>query len=98
MVFHPAFGYFLKRYGIRQLAVELNGREPTGRYLSELLRVAKENRVRCIFVQPQFNGKTVRVVAKELGGAIVTLDPLPMDYTKGLRTLSSQLLTIGNFP
>ena len=98
MVFHPAFGYFLRRYGIRQLAVELNGREPTGRYLSELLRVAKENRVHCIFVQPQFNGKTVHVVAKELDGAVVTLDPLPTEYTKGLRALSSQLLAIGNFP
>ena len=98
MVFHPAFGYFLKHYGLRQLAVEMDGREPTGRYLGELLRVAKESRVSCIFVQPQFNGKTVQVVAREIGGAVVEVDPLPMEYSSGMRQLCRQFLSIGNFP
>jgi zinc transport system substrate-binding protein len=98
MVFHPAFGYFLKRYGLRQLAVEMGGHEPTGRYLGELMRIAKEHHVRCIFVQPQFNGKTVRVVAKELGGAVLTLDPLPTEYSSGMRQMCQRFLSIGNFP
>ena len=98
MVFHPAFGYYLKRYGLQQMAVELGGREPTGRHLGALLRTAKKNRIRCVFVQPQFNGKSVQTIAREIGGTVVTLDPLPSEYSAGMRQLCTQLLTIGNFP
>ncbi|MBP5638179.1 MAG: zinc ABC transporter substrate-binding protein [Victivallales bacterium] len=98
LVFHPAFGYFLSRYGLRQMVVEVGGREPTGRHLSALIHQAKSAGIRCVFVQPQFNEKTAHAVAKELDGKIIQLNPLPHDYSDGLRQMSRQLLNIGNFP
>jgi zinc transport system substrate-binding protein len=44
LVFHPAFGYFADRYGLKQLAVESEGKEPSIRQLVDLIdRVRKES-------------------------------------------------------
>jgi zinc transport system ATP-binding protein len=37
LVFHPAWGYFARRYGLKQLAVEREGKEPGARALAQLI-------------------------------------------------------------
>ena len=92
VVYHPAFGYFLDEYGIRQKAVELEGKEPGARYLGTVIREAKRDGIRAIFVQPQFNAKAAEVLSHEIGGKVLPFDPLPADYSDGLRRLAEALL------
>ena len=92
VVYHPAFGYFLDDYGIRQAAVELEGKEPGGRYLGKVIRDARHDGVRAIFVQPQFNAKAAEVLSHEIGGKVLPFDPLPEDYSGGMRRLAEALL------
>ena len=92
VVYHPAFGYFLDAYGIRQKAVELEGKEPGARYLGTVIREAKHEGIRAIFVQPQFNAKAAEVLSHEIGGKVLPFDPLPSDYSSGLRRLAEALL------
>lgn len=92
VVYHPAFGYFLDDHGIRQKAVELEGKEPGARYLGTVIREAKHDGIRVIFVQPQFNAKAAEVLSHEIGGKVLPFDPLPNDYSDGLRRLADALL------
>lgn len=92
VVYHPAFGYFLDDHGIRQKAVELEGKEPGARYLGTVIREAKRDGIRAIFVQPQFNAKAAEVLSHEIGGKVLPFDPLPDDYSDGLRRLAAALL------
>ena len=92
VVYHPAFGYFLDDHGIRQKAVELEGKEPGARYLGTVIREAKREGIRVIFVQPQFNAKAAEVLSHEIGGKVLPFDPLPADYSDGLRRLAEALL------
>ena len=92
VVYHPAFGYFLDDHGIRQKAVELEGKEPGARYLGTVIREAKHEGIRVIFVQPQFNAKAAEVLSHEIGGKVLPFDPLPADYSDGLRRLADALL------
>ena len=92
VVYHPAFGYFLDDHGIRQKAVELEGKEPGARYLGTVIREAKREGIRVIFVQPQFNAKAAEVLSHEIGGKVLPFDPLPADYSDGLRRLADALL------
>jgi zinc transport system substrate-binding protein len=92
VVYHPAFGYFLDDHGIRQKAVELEGKEPGARYLGTVIREAKHDGIRVIFVQPQFNAKAAEVLSHEIGGKVLPFDPLPADYSDGLRRLADALL------
>ncbi len=83
-VFHPAFGYFADAYGLIQVPIEIEGKEPGARQLANLIERAKTDGVRVIFVQKQFSDKSAGVVAKAIGGAVVPIDPLAKDYLANL--------------
>ncbi|MBI5248767.1 MAG: zinc ABC transporter substrate-binding protein [Desulfomonile tiedjei] len=90
-VFHPAYGYFGDAYGLKQIAVQLGGKEPTARQLARLIELAKEAGVRVIFVQPQFSQKSAEALSKAIGGAVVPLDDLAPDYLKNLKEMAAKL-------
>ena len=90
-VFHPAFGYFAKAYGLKQKAVEINGKSPTPRQLTALIRQAREDRVRTIFVQPQFDSKSADTVARAINGAVVPIDPLAQEVLQNLASITAAI-------
>ena len=85
MVYHPAWGYFAREYGLRQIAVEAGGREPSARQLIALIGEARRQGVRAIFVQRGFARKSAEVIAEEIGGRVVEVDPMERDWLSGLR-------------
>lgn len=87
-VFHPAYGYFADAYGLKQVAVEIAGKEPSAKELSALVKRARDSGARVIFVQPQFSTSSAAVVAREIGGAVVPLDPLAPDYLENLERMA----------
>lgn len=95
MVYHPSWGYFARDYGLEQLAVEAEGKEPTIQGLAELVRRARELKVDAVFVEPQFAGRSARTIAAEIGARVVPLDPLPRHYADQLRRFVAQLTQNG---
>ncbi|MFA6930565.1 MAG: zinc ABC transporter substrate-binding protein [Lentisphaeria bacterium] len=91
LVVHPAFGYLLDSFGIGQLSVEKAGKEPGARQLSQLLRTARDEKLRVIFTQPQFSDKSARILLQQLSCSILTLDPLPEPYCQGMLKLAHVL-------
>lgn len=91
LVYHPAYGYLLEAYGLKQEAVELEGKEPGPRRLAELIDEAKAEGIKVIFVQPQFNPASAATVAQAIGGMVVSLDPLAYDYMNNLRALAAKI-------
>jgi zinc transport system substrate-binding protein len=85
MVFHPSWGYFAHTYGLKQVAVEIEGKEPKPAQLKELIEHARENEIKIIFVQPQFSSKSAKLVAKAIDGQVVVADPLAQDWSRNLR-------------
>ena len=85
MVYHPAWGYFARQYGLRQIAVEAGGREPSARQLIALVDEARREGVRAIFVQRGFARKSAEVIAGEIGGRVIEVDPMDRDWLAGLR-------------
>ncbi len=90
-VFHPAFGYFGDAYGLRQEAVEIGGKSPTPRQLARLVAKARADKVRIIFVQPQFDAKSAEAVAKAIGGAVVAMDPLARDVLSNFSRMATKI-------
>jgi zinc transport system substrate-binding protein len=93
-VFHPAFGHFAQRYGLRQVAVEFEGKNPTGRHLAEVIEHAKAQDVRVIFVQPQFAGTGAQAVAAAVGADLVELDPLAPDLLANLERIATRMVNV----
>lgn len=90
-VFHPAYGYFADRYGLKQVAVEIGGKEPSAKQLSSLIDKARHDHVKVIFVQPQFDMKYAKTIANATGAAVVSLDPLAADYIKNLQDMATKV-------
>lgn len=94
-VYHPAFGYFGDEFGLRQKAVEIEGKSPSPRQLSDVITRARRDGVRLILVQPQFNPKTAEVVAGAVGAAVVPVDPMAANVEETLSRLAEHLRTAG---
>ena len=88
-VFHPAWGYFADEYGLHEVAIEVEGKEPSDRELTELQRRAREEKAAVVFVQPQISGRAAKAVADATGARVETADPLAED-------LPSQLLRLAD--
>jgi zinc transport system substrate-binding protein len=92
-VYHPAFGYFLDEFGMRQEAVETGGKEPTPRELTGLREKARNEGAAAIFVQAQFPVRTAQAAAAAAGAAVIALDPLAADWLSNIRTMGDALKT-----
>lgn len=90
-VYHPAFGYFGRAYGLRQAAVETGGKEPATEHITRLIRQARRDNVRVIFVQPQFSQKSADLLAKEIGGVVVPVDPLGENYVDNIKRIAAAI-------
>jgi len=90
-VYHPAFGYFADAYGLRQIPVEIEGKEPTARQLAGLVARARAEGVRVIFVQPQFSAKSAEAVATAIGGTVIALDDLAKDYLANMTDMAEKV-------
>ena len=76
IVFHPSFGYFAARYNLEQIPVEVSGKEVKPNELATIIKEAKEEGAKVVFVSPQFSQKSAQIIAKAIGGKILTIDPL----------------------
>ena len=90
-VFHPAYGYFADAYGLKQIAVETAGKEPSLKSLHRLIISARRSGAKVIFVQPQFPTAAANAVAEAIGGRVVPIDPLSADYLHNLEFMADQI-------
>jgi len=88
MVFHPAWGYFADTYGLKQIPVEIEGKNPKPAQLKELIEYANQNDINVIFVQPQFSAKSAEVIARGISGQVVLADPLAEEWAVNLRKVA----------
>ena len=90
MVFHPSWGYFARNYGLQQLPVEIEGKDPKPAQLKKLIEYAQKKHINIIFVQPQFSTRSAELVAKEIGGLVIFADPLASDWSANLREVAQK--------
>ena len=91
LVFHPAFGYFCDAYGLVQMAVEIEGQEPSARQLADLIEKAKAKKIQIIFAQPQFSTVVVRRIAESIGAAVAPMNDLAPDYLENLQNMADRI-------
>jgi zinc transport system substrate-binding protein len=91
--FHPAFSYFARRYGLREVGTieAAPGREPSPRHLRNLVAAIHSYGIKVVFAEPQLNPRVAEVIAQEAGVRVLRLDPMGggppygSDYLKLMR-------------
>jgi zinc transport system substrate-binding protein len=88
LVFHPAWGHFAEAYGLTQLSIEVDGKEPGPAELARIITEAREHGVRAVFIQPQMSKRTALSVAGAVGARVIEADPLASDWEANLLSVA----------
>ncbi|MFZ2456330.1 MAG: zinc ABC transporter substrate-binding protein [Candidatus Altiarchaeia archaeon] len=88
IVYHPAWGYFSADYGLEQIGIEQEGKEPSARWMEKVIKSARENNITVIFASPEFSTTSAETLAKEINGRVVLVDPLAEDYSANMQKVA----------
>jgi zinc transport system substrate-binding protein len=80
MIFHPNLGYLARDYGLEEISVEYEGKEPPPSKMKELIDRARTDRIKTIFVQREYDTKNAKAIAHEIGAKVQIINPLSEDW------------------
>jgi zinc transport system substrate-binding protein len=84
MVFHPAWAYFARDYGLEMIPVQIEGSDPSAAEMADLIQTARANGIRVIFAQPEFSTQSAQTIAREIGGEVLLISALAPDWMDNL--------------
>ena len=91
VIYHPALGYFAKRYGLEQLSVEIDGKEPKPAQLAKLTKTIKDENIKVVFVAKNFPLNSAEVLAKSTGANIVMVNFLDENWQEQVQKIIDEI-------
>jgi len=91
MIYHPNLAYIARDYGLEEIPVEFEGKEPSPARMKYLIDRAKKENLKTIFVQVEYDTKNARSIAGETGAKIVLINPLSEDWFKATTEIINSL-------
>ena len=88
LVFHPAWSYFARDYGLEMIPVQIEGSDPSAADMAQLIETAQTENIRVIFAQPEFSTQSAETIAREIGGQVLLISPLAPDWMLNLRRVA----------
>ncbi len=94
LIFHPSFTYLARDYDLEQITVEVQGKDPSPRYMSELIDMGRANNLKAIFIQKEFDRGNANQLAKEIGAKVVQLDPLTENWGAQILVIADKIVEV----
>lgn len=91
LIYHPALSYFARDYSLKQLSIEAEGKSPSVNELVGTVKMAKELGIRTVLSQSQFDIHNAQVIADEIGGRVVKVDPLAENWCESMVQIANAL-------
>jgi zinc transport system substrate-binding protein len=92
LIFHPALSYIARDYGLEQISIEIDGKEPTPANIHKIIKVARAEDIKVIFVQNQFSTHNAEVIANEINGRVVQIDPLSYNWNESIKMIVDEIV------
>ena len=91
LIYHPALGYLARQYGLKQLSVEHDGKEPSAAYMQQLIALCRAEGVKVVFISKEHSGKAAQRIAQEIGARVVEINPLDYDVKGQMTSIATNL-------
>lgn len=91
MIFHPALTYLARDYGLKQISIEYEGKEPSPTRLRSLIDEANEENIRIIFIQAEFDQRNAEMVREATGATLAVINPLSYNWTETMKEIRKLL-------
>lgn len=92
MIYHPSLSYYCQDYKVKQIPIELEGKEPSPAYMKDLIDIATKENISTIFYSAQFDKRSAETIAHQLGISLTPFDPLAEDIQKNLLKVTQQII------
>lgn len=93
LIHHPALGYYARHYGLRQVAVEHDGKDPSAARIARLTAQARTDSVHLVFISKEHTGRASHRIAEDAGLKVVTINPLSTCPHEELLRITEELYT-----
>ena len=91
MIYHPILTYFAHDYRLTQIPIEEEGREPSANQLQSIIRLAKQQKIKTLYIQKQFNNRNTEIISKDLNLPSTAIDPLNYHWNQQMITIAKAL-------
>lgn len=92
LIFHPALSYIARDYGLTQISIEIDGKEPTPANIMKIIDLAKKENIKIVFVQKQFSTHNAEVIARETNSKVVKIDPLDYNWLESIKFIANEIV------
>ena len=89
MVYHSSWAYLARDYGLVEVPIEDEGKEPSPQRIERLVTLARDEGIKVIFASPEHSTRSAEVIADEIDGTVVTISSLEKDYIENMRYVAS---------
>lgn len=96
LILHPALTYFAEDYGLNQISIEKEGKEPSLSDLIELGKRIKKDNIKFIFLQPEFPEEQILQFIKDNKIEAINIDILGYNIFETLLKVSETFLNYSN--
>lgn len=93
IIYHPSLTYFANEYGLEQMVIEENGREPSAASLARLIDTAKKKNVKLMFLQKEFANRNISTITNATGVKTVEINPLSYDWEGEMLKIANAICT-----
>lgn len=91
IIYHPSLGYYADDYNLNMIAIEENGKAATAKSLEKVIEFSKANDIRVIFYQSEIDSSQVKVIASEIDGEVIEINPLSENIIENLYMMTDTL-------
>ena len=91
LIYHPALGYLAHEYGLEQVALENEGKNPTPSALAEIVDKVQAEGIKVLLYQQEYPLDVAKPIAEMLGVNLVEINPLDKDIIAELDRVVEQL-------
>ena len=91
VIYHPALGYYARAYGLEQIAIENEGKEPSAKHIANIIEQAKAKGAKCLLYQSEFPRSVVEVIADDMELEPTEINPLQENMIEFIKEITKTI-------
>lgn len=92
LIYHPALAYYCREFGLKQIPIETEGKEPSASHMQQIIQTANNKNIKAVLIQEQFDQSSAKTIAREIDAEVVTINPLAESWPETMLNITQKLV------
>ena len=91
LIYHPALAYYARQFGMQQVALEVDGKDPSPMHMKNIVDLAHQQNIHVIFIQKEFDSAFALQLSREIDGEVIVIDPLDYNWVRQMVDITEKI-------